>query len=86
MILEPDMLLLDDAAGGLDADMLSLLAHSLDQYRRKRVPVVATLCTPSVMLDRADRVALLREGRLEAVGPREAVREEACASMKTYLI
>ena len=87
MILDPDILLLDDAVGGLDADTVDIVQKYLNDRRAKRpVTVLATLRVPSPFLKQADRVAFLREGNVEAFGPRETVRQEGTDRMKFYLL
>lgn len=86
MMLEPDLLLLDDVAAGFDAGMIARVQAYLDACRRSRtLTILATLRAPSALLDRADRVVLLRGGRIDTVGPREAVIRDAGPAMKLYV-
>jgi ABC-type sulfate/molybdate transport systems ATPase subunit len=86
MILEPDLLLLDDVAAGFDAGMLARLQAYLDACRRgKELTILATLRVPSPLFEQADRVVLLRGGRIDSVGSREAVLRDAGPSMKLYV-
>jgi ABC-type sulfate/molybdate transport systems ATPase subunit len=86
MILEPDLLLLDDVAAGFDAGMIGRLQACLSAYRRgKELTVLATLRVPSPLLEQADRVVLLRGGRIDSVGSRETVLRDAGPSMKLYV-
>ena len=85
-ILEPDVLLLDDVVGGFDAGMISRLQAYLDDYRRSRkVTLLATFRLPSPLVEQADRVLLLRSGRIESVGPREILLRDLGSSMKLYV-
>jgi ABC-type transporter Mla maintaining outer membrane lipid asymmetry ATPase subunit MlaF len=69
LVREPDLLLLDDIVGGLDAEMVQRVARVLADYRRARgATILATLHSPSPLLAQAERVAFIRHGRIEAVG------------------
>lgn len=60
-----DLALLDDPSEGLDTDTLERLAGLLARYRDTRsMTVLMTAGASSLLLDRADRVVLVREGRL----------------------
>jgi len=86
MILGPELLLLDDAVAGLDSQMVDRVWSYLNHYRTKYpLTVLATLRGPSPLLTQADRIAVLREGRLEAIGDRESVLAGASREMKAYL-
>lgn len=86
MILDPDLLLLDDVVAGLDADMIARLQVYLSARRRRQgVTILATLRVPSPLLELADRVALLRGGRLDVVGARETVLRDADSCTSLYL-
>jgi ABC-type transporter Mla maintaining outer membrane lipid asymmetry ATPase subunit MlaF len=86
MILEPDLLLLDDVAAGFDAGMMAHLQAYLNACRRsKELTILATFRMPSPLLEHADRVVLLRGGRIDAVGSREAVLRDADPSVKLYV-
>lgn len=86
LMLEPEILLLDDAVSGLDAGMMERLQACLEQYRSRRtVTILISLRSPAPLLDRADRVVLLRGGRVEAVGSRDVVLRQAEPTMKSYL-
>jgi ABC-type sulfate/molybdate transport systems ATPase subunit len=85
-ILDPDVLLLDDVVAGFDAGMISRLQVYLEAYRRRReVTILATFRLPSPLLEQADRVLLLRSGRIESVGQRETLLRAAGSSMKLYV-
>lgn len=85
-ILDPDVLLLDDVVAGFDAGMISRLQAYLGSYRRTRkVTIVATFRLPSPLFEQADRLLLLRSGRIESAGPRDALLRDAGSSMKLYV-
>lgn len=73
LILEPELLLLDDPAAGLDAEMVRRLARYLIGCRQSRsLTIISTMRTFSPLLEAVDRVAFLREGRIEVMGaPRD---------------
>jgi ABC-type sulfate/molybdate transport systems ATPase subunit len=85
-ILDPDVLLLDDVIAGFDAGMMSRLQAYLDACRRSReVTILATFRLPSPLLEQADRVLLLRNGRTESIGSRDAILRGAASSTKLYV-
>lgn len=85
MILDQELLLLDDPVAGLDADMVIRLVQHLAVYRdRRSLTIVATLRAPSPFMDLANRVALVRGGRIDAIGPRAALAQLAGAGMEAY--
>jgi ABC-type transporter Mla maintaining outer membrane lipid asymmetry ATPase subunit MlaF len=86
LIMEPELLLLDDVTGGMDADMTRRLGHVLVACRQTRaVAVLATQRNTSPFFAMADRVAFVREGRIEAVGRPAEMLAIADGSMKEYL-
>jgi ABC-type transporter Mla maintaining outer membrane lipid asymmetry ATPase subunit MlaF len=86
LVLGQELLLLDDPAGGLDADMARRLAEYLADYRRaKQLTVLATMRTFSPLLESVDRVAFLREGRIEVIGPPAELMSLAEPDMRGYL-
>jgi len=86
LILEPDILLLDDPIAGLDADMVLALQGYIEEYRTRRsLTVVAALRAFSPFLQAADRLVVLREGRVEADGIRAAVLDAIPVELKRYV-
>lgn len=78
LVTEPDLLLLDEPVLGLDADRARRLADLLDRRRRGRTcTIVALLSGYSPLVERADRVAFIRNGRVEAFGPRAELTTDA---------
>jgi ABC-type transporter Mla maintaining outer membrane lipid asymmetry ATPase subunit MlaF len=49
------------------------------------VTVLATLHNPSPLLERADRIAFVRQGRIEAVGPYADMAATPDAAVRVYL-
>jgi ABC-type transporter Mla maintaining outer membrane lipid asymmetry ATPase subunit MlaF len=85
LILNPELLLLDEPILGLDAEHVRRLAELLDRRRRARpLTIVSMVSGWSPLVDRADRVAVLRDGRLEAFGPRSELLATA-AGRQGYL-
>ncbi len=85
MILDQELLLLDDPVAGLDADMVLRLVQHLAACRDRRpLTIVATLRAPSPFMDLADRIALVRAGRIDAIGPRAALAQLTKAGMEAY--
>jgi ABC-type transporter Mla maintaining outer membrane lipid asymmetry ATPase subunit MlaF len=86
LILDPDILLLDDPLAGLDADMVLALQGYIEEYRTRRSPtVVAALRASSPFLQAADRLVVLREGRVEGDGIRAAVLDAIPVELKRYV-
>ena len=86
LILGQELLLLDDPAAGLDADMTRNLVAYLTNLRRERpLTILATMRTFSPFLDAADRVAFLSEGRVEASGPPAQLGAAGEPSWQGYL-
>jgi len=76
LAVEPRLLLLDEPFGALDANVRAELRAWLRRLH-ERVPVTTVLVThdQEEAMEVADRIAVLRDGRLEQVGaPREPLR------------
>ncbi|MFE4974905.1 ABC transporter transmembrane domain-containing protein [Kitasatospora sp. NPDC056651] len=75
LLVDPPVLVLDEPTSAVDAHTESRIAAGLRAIRAGRTTVV--FATSPLLLDQADRVVLLREGRVAAVGPhRELMRTE----------
>ncbi|MBI4001643.1 MAG: ATP-binding cassette domain-containing protein [Nitrospira defluvii] len=86
LMLDPDVLLLDDPVAGLDAEMvLALKAYVEERQRTRTLTVVAALRSFSPFIEGADRLVLLRNGRVEADGPRAALAEAVASTLRHYL-
>ena len=72
---DPDVLVLVEPTSAVDAHTEARIADRLARHRAGRTTVVTT--TSPLVLDRADRVAFLQQGRVVAVGDhRTLLREE----------
>ncbi|MGW7442463.1 ABC transporter transmembrane domain-containing protein [Kitasatospora sp. NPDC054795] len=75
LLADPPVLVLDEPTSAVDAHTESRIASGLRDTRAGRTTVV--FATSPLLLDRADRVVLLQEGRVVAAGPhRELMRAE----------
>lgn len=76
LLADPPVLVLDEPTSAVDAHTESRIAAGLRDTRAGRTTVV--FATSPLLLDQADRVVLLREGRVVAAGRhRELMRTEA---------
>ncbi|MGH7205854.1 MAG: ATP-binding cassette domain-containing protein [Nitrospiraceae bacterium] len=85
MVLDQELLLLDDPLAGLDAGMVQRLGEHLANWRQRGpFTVLATMRSYSPFLELADRVAVVREGQIEAIGPRSVIAQKGGAEMSAY--
>ena len=66
---EPELILLDEATAGLDAEGFAVLKTLLDRSRERGATVVLASHILSDIVEHCDRVAVLVDGRLLATGP-----------------
>jgi ABC-type multidrug transport system fused ATPase/permease subunit len=66
LLADPEVLLLVEPTSAVDAHTESVIAERLTEARRGRTTVL--VATSPLLLDRADRVAYLVHGRVEATG------------------
>ncbi|MGW0333451.1 ABC transporter transmembrane domain-containing protein [Streptomyces sp. NPDC003011] len=75
LVTDPEVLVLDEPTSAVDSHTEARIAEGLREVRAGRTTVVFT--TSPLLLDRADRVALVHEGEVVAVGVhRELVHKE----------
>ncbi|MEV5321054.1 ABC transporter ATP-binding protein [Streptomyces sp. NPDC052687] len=75
LLTDPQVLVLDEPTSAVDSHTEARIAEGLRRLRDGRTTVVFT--SSPLLLDRADRVVLVHEGEVAAVGPhRELVRDE----------
>jgi branched-chain amino acid transport system ATP-binding protein len=78
LALEPKILLMDEPAAGMNLEEKEDMARFILDIREARgIPIVLVEHDMEVVMDIADRVAVLDWGRLIADGPPEQVRTEA---------
>jgi ABC-type transporter Mla maintaining outer membrane lipid asymmetry ATPase subunit MlaF len=86
LIMDQELLLLDELTAGLDADMLQHVERVLAEYRGAHaVTIVATMHAASPFLETVDRIAFVRNGRIEAVGRYADMARTSDATMRAYL-
>ncbi len=86
LMLDPEVLLLDDPVAGLDAEMVLMLKAYVEQRQAEQaLTVIAALRSFSPFIEKADRLILLRDGRVEADGPRAALTEVVAPTLREYL-
>jgi ABC-type multidrug transport system fused ATPase/permease subunit len=74
LVADPEVLVLDEPTSAVDAHTEARIADRLREARAGRTTVVMT--SSPLVLDRADDVALLLDGRVVAVGTHRALLEE----------
>ncbi len=86
LVMDQELLLIDEVMAGLDAEMVRRVDRVLREYRQTRaVTILATLHNPSPLLAQADRIAFVRQGRIEAVGPYADMAKTSDAALQVYL-
>ncbi|MFJ8082540.1 ABC transporter transmembrane domain-containing protein [Streptomyces sp. NPDC096205] len=75
LVTDPEVLVLDEPTSAVDSHTEARIAQGLQELRDGRTTVVFT--SSPLLLDRADRVVLVHDGEVVAVGPhRELVHAE----------
>ena len=81
LAIEPRVLLLDEPFGALDAKVRKELRHWLRRVHNETgVTTIFVTHDQEEAMDLADRVAVLREGRIEQVGTPEALDEHPASA------
>ncbi|PRX97399.1 ABC transporter ATP-binding protein [Allonocardiopsis opalescens] len=80
---DPDLLLLDEPAGGLSAEEIAELAERIRGFR-ERMTVLLVEHHMDMVMDVCDHIAVLNFGRVIAAGPPEAIRADAAVT-EAYL-
>src|SRR5215213_3723989 len=87
LILNPSVLLLDEPLGALDAKLRKMLQIELKALQEKvGITFVYVTHDQEEALTMADRLAVMKEGRIEQVGsPQEVYEEQASAYVADFL-
>lgn len=86
LILGQELLLLDDAPEGLDAPMIQHLGQLRARSKETgSLTILATMRAYSPLMGAADRVAFVRDGRLQAVGRHADLLAMGDERMQGYL-
>jgi ABC-type protease/lipase transport system fused ATPase/permease subunit len=78
LIGDPALLVLDEPNAALDAEGEEALLSALDAAKARGATIVMVAHKPSIFRA-ADKMLVLRDGRMEAFGPREAVMAKFAA-------
>jgi ABC-type transporter Mla maintaining outer membrane lipid asymmetry ATPase subunit MlaF len=86
LVMDQELLLIDEPMAGLDAEMAQRVVRVLSEYRRAHaVTILASMHNPSALLERADRIAFVRQGRIEASGSYADMAKTPDAVLRAYL-
>jgi ABC-type sulfate/molybdate transport systems ATPase subunit len=86
LVIEPDLLLLDDPTDGLDASGVERLAAWLTAFKRaRRCAVVFALRSYNPVIESADRIVFLRDGRVQALGTRAEMLSRGIEDIEQYV-
>jgi ABC-type transporter Mla maintaining outer membrane lipid asymmetry ATPase subunit MlaF len=86
LIMNPELLLVDELTAGLDAEAVLRVEQMLLEYRRThRMTMLVTMHSPSALLQRADRIAFVRGGRIEAMGRYAELAAQPAGALAPYL-
>lgn len=86
LVMDQELLLFDEVMAGLDAEMVQRVDRVLTAYRKThRVTILATMHNPSPLLEHVDRIAFIRQGRIEAIGPYAEMAKVSDAALRVYL-
>ncbi|HEY2593587.1 MAG TPA: ABC transporter ATP-binding protein, partial [Chloroflexota bacterium] len=87
LVFEPQILLLDEPFSNLDAQLRGQMRAELKQLQRRlNVSVVLVTHDQVEALSVSDRIAVMRQGRLEQLGtPQELYREPATVSVRDFV-
>jgi len=82
LVAEAPVMLMDEPfAGGLDPSGISALKRVLNHFRTQRdVTVVMATPVPELVEELSDRIAILKEGRLLALGTLDELRKQSGSS------
>jgi ABC-type transporter Mla maintaining outer membrane lipid asymmetry ATPase subunit MlaF len=86
LVSEPRIMLLDEPVSGLDAHMTRRLAQHLSYYRQKMpLTILATMRSYSELLEIVDRVILLNDGQIQAVGTPAEIAKSVTSDFRGYV-
>ena len=86
LVMNQELLLIDEPMAGLDAEMVQRVDRVLAEYRRTHaVTILASMHNPSALLERADRIAFVRQGRIEAAGSYADMAKTPDVALRAYL-
>ncbi len=84
ILRDPPILILDEATSAIDAQSERLIHQTLREFARRRTVFIITHAVSQSILDLVDRIAIMEEGRLIAVGPHESLVEVCPAYRRLY--
>jgi Cu-processing system ATP-binding protein len=85
ILAEPDLLILDEPAGGLDSEGLAVLWSVLDEWRRENRMVLMTSHQLNLLERRVDRVCVFKSGKVIANGTPSSLRDRAGLPQRALL-
>ena len=82
---EPKLLLLDEPTSGLDPMLRRSFYAMVDELAEAGATVLLSSHLLTEVAERTDRIAIMREGRLVALGPLTKLREDAALPLRIRL-
>src|SRR5258706_9191368 len=79
LLHDPEVLVIDERMVGLDPHHARVVKDVLKERSREGMPVFVSTHQLSVAEEMADRIGIIHEGRLAAVGTREELRQQSGA-------
>jgi subfamily B ATP-binding cassette protein MsbA len=84
ILRDPPILILDEATSAIDAQSERLIHQSLREFAQGRTVFIITHAVSQSILDLVDRIVIMQDGQMTAVGPHEVLMEVCPAYRRLY--